>query len=84
MNRAARQSTTGVLSEAQIGAYEKRYLAMLETGKEECPDIPAKYGDAKKGKMKRTRARNLLNRLINFTEDTLRFAKESNIGTVAD
>lgn len=79
MNRAARQSTTGVLSEAEIGAYEKRYLAMLETGKKECPEIPAKYGDAKKGKMKRTRARNLLNRLINFTEDTLRFAKEAHV-----
>ena len=36
-------------------------------------------GAAKKGRIKRTRARNLLNRLINFKEDALRFCQDADV-----
>lgn len=78
MNTAAKQSDTGILTEDEINAYEKRYLEILEKGKNECPETIVESSN-KKGKTKRTRARNLLNRLINFMQDTLRFAKEAEV-----
>ena len=79
MNKAAKDSDTGTLSKTEIETYEKRYLALLESGKQECPEIQVSKGNAKKGRVKRTRARNLLNRLIKYAQDTLRFAKESEV-----
>lgn len=79
MNKAAKASDTGTLSKTEIETYEKRYLELLESGKQECPEIQVSKGNAKKGRVKRTRARNLLNRLIKYAQDTLRFAKESEV-----
>ena len=54
-------------------------LELLESGKQECPEIKVSKGSAKKGRVKRTRARNLLNRLIKYAQDTLCFAKEREV-----
>ena len=71
MNAAVNASSTGMLTEDEIKEYEKRYLEILEEGKNECPEIPAETSNTK-GKVKRTRPRNLLLRLLNYMGDTLR------------
>lgn len=78
MNVAVNASSTGILTEDEIKAYEKRYLTILETGKNECPEATMESG-SQKGKMKRTRPRNLLIRLLNYIDDTLRFLKQSDV-----
>ena len=79
MNNAVHDSESGVLSEEAIRNYEHKYLQILENGKLECPEIEVKRGTAKKGKLKRTKARNLLNRLIAFKDDALRFCQIADV-----
>ena len=78
MNAAVNASSTGILTEDEIKDYEERYLAILEAGKNECPELPAKTSN-KKGKVKRTRPRNLLLRLLNYMGDTLRFISKPDV-----
>ena len=78
MNAAVNASSTGMLTEDEIKDYEKRYLAILEEGNNECPETPEKKSN-KKGKVKRTRPRNLLLRLLNYMADTLRFISEPDV-----
>ena len=42
MNAAVNASSTGMLTEDEIKDYEKRYLAILEEGNNECPETPEK------------------------------------------
>ena len=78
MNDAVNESSTGILTEDEIKDYEKRYIDILEAGKNECPEISTKTSN-KKGRVKRTRPRNLLLRLLNYMGDTLRFVSESDV-----
>jgi transposase len=68
------KESDGVLSSKKIKFYQKRYRAILDDGKKECPLYPRKEGQ--KGKIAKSKSRNLLDRLINFEEDALRFMKE--------
>ena len=52
-------------------AYRKSYREILARGRKECP--LAKATPNKRGKTKQSKARNLLDRLSNFEEETLRF-----------
>lgn len=79
MNKAVHISKNGVLSEEEITSYEHKYMDILESGKQECPEEEVTKGTAKKGRIKRTRARNLLNRLIKFKADALRFCQDADI-----
>lgn len=63
-----------VLSDKEIKQFQKRYRTTLTKGKKECP-LPRKI-KGQKGKLKKSKARNLLERLINYEGDTLRFMKE--------
>ena len=78
MNAAVNASSTGMLTEDEIKEYEKRYLKILEEGKNECPETPSETSN-KKGKVKRTRPRNLLLRLLNYMGDTLRFISKPDV-----
>jgi transposase len=60
----------------QISAYEKRYRQILEIGEVEEP--PPKK-EKKKGKLKRTKGRNLLERMKKYEEAILLFAKEQGV-----
>ena len=64
-----------VLTEEKIKIYQKRYKSILTRGEKECP-LPEREA-GKKGKLKKSKSRNLLDRLIDFEEDTLHFMKES-------
>lgn len=62
----------GVLSVEKQLAYQKRYRDILKRGDDECPKSPAKE-PRKRGRQKKSKSRNLLERLKNFEEDALRF-----------
>ncbi len=77
INVAVKESKTGSLCDDKIKSFQKRYRSTLTRGKKECPldeRIPGQ-----RGKLKKSKARNLLERLENFEEDTLRFMKEENV-----
>ena len=68
-------SERDVLSSIEIKTFQARYNEILEKGKKECPlseKIPGQ-----KGRIKKSKSRNLLERLDCYQEDTLRFMKEA-------
>jgi transposase len=75
INEAVKASDYGVLLEDEIKSYQKRYRTLLSKGKRECP--LSKKIPGQRGKLKKSKARNLLERLEKYENDTLRFMKES-------
>ncbi len=71
INRAVNDAG-GVLSAKQAEQWKKRYRALLAKAEIECPP-PDKPKKAKRGRIKRSKARNLLERLIDYEDDVLRF-----------
>lgn len=65
---------TGSVSETAQSLFEQRYRIILAEGKSECP-IPEKT-KSKRGRVKKSKSRNLLERLENFEEETLRFMRD--------
>lgn len=61
----------GKLSTKEVNDYREKYRNILKDGNIECPK--AKKIEGKKGRVKQTKARNLLERLIDFEDDVLRF-----------
>ena len=53
--------------------YRKLYQSCLKKAHLECPPPEPPLGKAKPGRLKRSKARNLLERLIEYEDDTLRF-----------
>ncbi len=68
------ESNLDVLPEEKIKSYQKRYRSILTKGKKECP-LP-EINLEEKGRIKKSKSRNLLERLIDFENDTLRFMRE--------
>ena len=72
----------GSLPEKVANKYCKKYRAIIEAGQIECPlpEAPLIVGGKKKrGRVKKSKARNLLERLDSFEKDTLRFMKEVDV-----
>ncbi len=63
----------GVLSHKEAGTYRLQYRNVLEKAQIECPPPKRPPGKPKRGRLKRSKARNLLERLINYEDDVLRF-----------
>lgn len=63
----------GVLSRDKAEAYRLQYRKILEKAQTECPPPKKPPGKPKRGRLKRSKARNLLERLINYEDDVLRF-----------
>lgn len=63
----------GKLSQEDSIKYWQKYRALLKKAEIECPPPDEKNRNGKRGKLKRSKARNLLERLINFEKDVLRF-----------
>jgi len=61
----------GVLPEADIIKFKKRYRKILKLGETECPLAPKAKG--MKGRQKQSKSRNLLTRLRDYENDVLRF-----------
>ena len=61
----------GVLDEDVAVRYREQYREILKDGDKECPAPTRKEGQ--KGRLKRSKSRNLLERLRDYENDTLRF-----------
>lgn len=63
----------GQLNVHRANDFRKRYRQVLATADEECPPPNATSPPGHRGRLKRSKARNLLERLRNFENDVLRF-----------
>jgi transposase len=63
----------GVLSDIQSKHYKERYRCILDQAQRECPAPDDAREKGQRGRIKRSKARNLLERLIAFEDDVLRF-----------
>jgi len=63
----------GKLDNKESEQYWNQYRALLKNAEIECPPPDEKERRGKRGRLKRSKARNLLERLVDFEEDVLRF-----------
>ena len=70
---AVEQTGQGVLPENTLQTYREAYQNRLKQAEIECPPPTPPPGKRKRGRLKRSRARNLLERLITYQDDVLRF-----------
>jgi len=68
----------GCLETVRSEHYRKRYRELLLEAEKECPP-PDETGVKKRGKTARSKARNLLERLRDFENETLRFMVDQNV-----
>ena len=69
-------AANGILSKEKISDYCDQYREILLQGESECP-VPLPKEPGKRGRQKKTFSRNLLERLRDFEEDTLRFMTDA-------
>lgn len=81
INADVKASEVGILAGEIIVSYENRYREILKNGIFEMPPpiekVPDAQGKKKRGREKKTKELNLLERLRDFEEDVLRFMKIS-------
>ncbi len=63
----------GQLCVSQANQYRKRYRSLLGCAELECPAPDESKRSGKRGRVKRSKARNLLERLIKYEDEVLRF-----------
>lgn len=68
---------SGSVSEEQQMLFQKRYRTILTQGEVECPIT--KKPEGKRGRTKKSKSRNLLERLRDFEKETLRFMREPDV-----
>lgn len=75
INNAVKDTGVGALTANLCIEHEKKYDEIIEAGEKECPLAvsPAADGKKRRGRIKKSKSRNLLERLRDFKEDTLRF-----------
>jgi transposase len=70
----------GVLPQEQADEYRRQYRSLLQNAELECPPPVKDSASAlKKGRIKRSKSRNLLERLIVFEQETLRFMVDADV-----
>lgn len=77
MNRAVNEAG-GVLPDQEAAFWKEQYRALLNKAEIECPP-PEKPDKPTRGRIKRSKARNLLERLIDYEEDILRFMTNASV-----
>ncbi len=78
VNRAVHESG-GKLDDRESKRYWNKYRALLTNAEIECPPPDEKERIGKRGRLKRSKARNLLERLSDFEEDVLRFMDNKSV-----
>ena len=68
----------GSLSKKTCEHYREHYRMILEQGKKECPG-PGEKKKGQRGRQKKSKARNLLERLIDYESDVLRFMEVEDV-----
>lgn len=69
----------GVLAAADATSWRRRYRALLRKADNECPAPAAAAGPPKRGRVKRSKSRNLLERLRDYEGDVLRFMENADV-----
>jgi transposase len=69
----------GVLRPDEAGRYKKRYRSLLRKAERECPPPDEAQRDGRRGRLKRSKSRNLLERLRDYQADVLRFMEVENV-----
>ena len=75
---AVNKTTIGALSVNMCKGFEKRYGEIIKLGEKQCP-VPETKGKPKRGRIKKSKSRNLLERLKDFKEDVLRFMYDRHV-----
>jgi len=78
INRAT-QEAGGSLDMATSEGYRKRYRDLLKEAQGECPAPDEIDRKGSRGKLARSKARNLLERLVDYEDDVLRFMVEAEV-----
>jgi transposase len=73
IHKAVNQTAAGKLSEDETQKFLLRYRKIIDEGELECPPPVSPPGKKSRGRLKRSKARNLLERLKDFESDVLRF-----------
>ncbi|MFQ5688243.1 MAG: IS66 family transposase [Candidatus Scalindua sp.] len=63
----------GLLTSSESEKYQQKYIMVLQKADAECPAPDMTNRKGKRGPVKRTKARNLLERLLKYKDDVLRF-----------
>lgn len=63
----------GALDNNEYEKWQKQYRALIDKGNQECPPPEPNVKNKKRGRLKRSKARNLLERLAKFETETLQF-----------
>lgn len=63
----------GQLTAVESMEYRQKYQNLLEKAQKECPPPDESQRKKKRGRLKRSKARNLLERLVDYENETLRF-----------
>lgn len=63
----------GALDAKEATKYRRKYRKIIKLGEIECPEPIRPKKKGKRGRIKKSKSRNLLDRLRDFEEDTLRF-----------
>lgn len=69
----------GNLTKEQSAYYLKRYKQILHTAEQECPVPNTERKKGKRGRMKKSKSRNLLERLSTYHKEVLRFMNEIDV-----
>lgn len=72
------EDSGGSLPEKDAAVYRQKYNALLIEADAACPGPEARKS-GRRGKLKRSKSRNLLERLIHYQEDVLRFMTDKNV-----
>lgn len=70
----------GSIPPERAAEWIEKYRHIIREGERECPPPTQLTGAKKRGRLKRSKSRNLLERLRNFEEDTLRFMESADVG----
>jgi transposase len=73
------EKSGGELTKEQRAVYRKRYNLILFLADQLCPQVKPPQTEKKRGRVKKTKSRNLLERLINYQDDVLRFMDEKEV-----
>lgn len=65
--------TCGALNAKELQRYRQEYRDLINTAEIECPEPIGVRKKGKRGRIKKTKSRNLLDRLRDYENDTLRF-----------
>ena len=69
----------GMLNAQQGGIYRAQYRKLIEKGETECPEPTRPNKKGKRGRIKKSKSRNLLERLRDFENDVLRFMENEHV-----